>query len=108
MTAIPSFLLHSSMSQIVRVQNKFLHIPSLARVRLGESQLLGRPMLVLQEQNGEYTQIIYRFSAWDKAIYDYKKVQRSITACQDALKRVPWMEDPEAPNPLVETERQLK
>lgn len=98
----------ATMSQIVRIQNKFLHIPSLARVRLSETSFLGRPMLVLQEQNGDYIHVIYRLSAWDKAIYDYKKIQTSITSCQEALKRVPWMEEPVAQNPLVESEIPLQ
>lgn len=96
------------MSQIVRIQNKFLHVPSIARIRLGETQILGRPMLILQEQNGEYTSIVYRFSAWEKAMQDYKKIQTSMTACQEALKRVPWMEEPWVPNPLLESEKPLR
>jgi hypothetical protein len=96
------------MSQIVRIQNQFLHIPSISRVRLTQTPFLGRPLLVVQTHSGEVGEIRYKRKLWDEAILDYKKVYRSLTACQEVLKRLPWMEESvEAYNPLVESERRL-
>lgn len=95
------------MSQILRIQNQFIHIPSLSRVRLVSTPFLGRPLLVLQTHSGEMENITYKRKLWDEAILDYKKIHQSVTACQGALRQVPWMEEP-LYNPLVESERRLK
>ena len=96
------------MSQILRIHNTFIHVPSISRVRLTQTPFLGRPLLILQNHSGDIEEIKYKRKFWDEAILDYKKMYRSISVCQEALRRVPWMEEPSSPNPLLETEKRLQ
>ena len=82
------------MSQIIRIQNKFFHIPSILNVRLQQTLFLKRPQLVLQSSENTFHRVNYGLSlnAWNQAFNDYQRAQASVTACQEALKQVPIFE----------------
>jgi hypothetical protein len=96
------------MSQILRIKNLFIHVPSIARIRILHSPLLHTPQVYLQNHTGEPTLITYRRSEWTTAIQDYKRLHSAVTTCQTALSSVPWMEESELPNPLVESEKPMR
>lgn len=93
------------MSQLVRMKNGLVHIPSVARTRLYASPFLGRPCLLIVNHDGHEAVLHYKLREWPLAILDFKKLETSRTACSDALKKVPLMEEAEAYNPLIESER---
>jgi hypothetical protein len=51
---------------------------------------------------------MYSAAQWDQAKRDYKKLEESRSACYEALKVIPLMEEPSDYNPLVESERPLR
>lgn len=79
------------MSQVLRVRNTFIHVPSIARLHLKKT-ITSRPLLIIQEHNGSYEEIKYRFGNWEEAVADYKRIQTSMVTCRRALKDVPFME----------------
>jgi hypothetical protein len=96
------------MSQILRIQGQVFHIPSIARTRLYSSLYLGRPCLLVMNHSGMETTLQYRTAQWDQAKRDYLKLEACRSACYEALKQIPLMEESEVVNPLVESERQLR
>lgn len=96
------------MSQLLRIQGEMFHIPSIARTRLYSSQFVGRPFILIVNHNGFEQVLKYPLNQWHTASQDYKKLETCRTACFDALKKVPLMEESETYNPLVESERSLR
>lgn len=94
------------MAQILRIQNRIFHVPSIARIRLTDSPFLGRPMIVVQSQSADQTNLTYRFRDWDTATKDFQRLQYSVELCRDALKTVPMME--EVKKPLASVENDMK
>ena len=100
--------LYRSMSQLVRMKNGMIHVPSVARTRLYSSPFLGRPCLLLVNHDGNESFLQYKLREWPLALLDFKKLETARAACSEALKKVPLMEETEVPNPLVESERRLR
>jgi hypothetical protein len=96
------------MSQIIRIQNKFIHVPSISRIRILHSMIFRLPQIYMQDHSGEPTLITYRRRDMNKAVEDYKRLYTAVNTCQIALKQVPWMEEPSEVNPLVESEKPLR
>lgn len=81
------------MSQFVRIKTTVYHVPSIARLSLTDSAVLGRPIIIIQDHSANISRINYGISQWKNAEFDFLRVQRSITACRDALKDVPSIEE---------------
>lgn len=81
------------MAQLLRIQGKMFHVPSLARVRLADTRFLGRPLLVLQDHNADVYHLTYGLNQWERATQDYKLVYTSMEKCKQVLKDVPLMLD---------------
>lgn len=95
-----------SMSQIIRIQSRVLHIPSIARTRLSTTTILGRPLIKIVYHDGNECILYYRPSQWFQATNDYKRLEASRKICYEALKEIPLLE--EDLNPLVESERKMR
>ena len=80
------------MSQILRIQNRIVHVPSLARVRLVESTMLKRPMVVVQYEDADQVNFTYGRRNWEEATKDYKRLTTSMELCRTALKSIPMLE----------------
>ena len=96
------------MSQIVRIQGDVFHVPSIARTRFLSSAYFGRPLLLIVNHSGHEHLLKYPQTQWHTASQDYKKLEACRTACFDALKKVPLMEETQTENPLIESERKLR
>ena len=81
------------MSQLVRIQTKVFHVPSIARLRLTDTTLLGRPMIVIQDHAANVTRITYGVYNWKNAEADYNRLQHSVMVCRDALKHIPSIDE---------------
>jgi hypothetical protein len=101
----PPRYLYRNMSQLLRMKNHMIHVPSVARTRLYASPFLGRPCLLVVNHDGYERILQYKVQEWDLALLDFKKCEASRAACATALKSVPLMEQAETYNPLVESER---
>jgi hypothetical protein len=96
------------MSQLVRIQNEVIHVPSVARTRFYSSPLLGRPFVKVVHHDGHEYILKYKVNQWPTATTEFKKLEVARAACYDALKKIPLMEESETYNPLVESERKLQ
>jgi hypothetical protein len=92
------------MSQILRIQNRIVHVPSLARVRLVESPFLKRPMVVVQYEDADQVNFTYGRRHWDQATKDYKRLITSMELCREALKSIPMLEADETSKEIVDAE----
>ena len=101
-------MLYSTMSQLLRIQGEVFHIPSIARTRFISSTYLGRPFILIVNHSGHEHFLKYSLAQWHTASQDYKKLEASRSACFDALRKVPLMEESQTENPLVEPERKLR
>lgn len=81
------------MSQFVRIQTTVFHIPSIARLRLTDTTILGRPLIVIQDHAANTTHIKYGISQWKNAEFDFLRLQRSVNICREALKDIPAIEE---------------
>lgn len=81
------------MAQLLRIQNRVFHVPSIARIRLTESFFLKRPIIVIQTQTADQTNLMYGFRDWTTATKDFQRLQTSVDLCREALKAIPMMED---------------
>jgi hypothetical protein len=96
------------MSQLLRIQGEVFHIPSVARTRLYSTPYLGRPFILITNHSGAEHILKYALTEWHTASQDYKKLEACRSACFEALKKVPLMEESQAENPLIECERRLR
>lgn len=92
------------MSQILRIQNRIVHVPSLARVRLVESTILKRPMVVVQYEDADQVNFTYGRRSWEEATKDYKRLTTSMELCRNALKSIPMLEADEKAKEIVDVE----
>jgi hypothetical protein len=81
------------MSQILRIQNRIVHVPSVARARLVESPIMKRPMVVVQYEDADQINFSYGRRHWDAATKDYKRLLTSMELCREALKSIPMLEE---------------
>lgn len=93
------------MSQILRIQGQVFHMPSVARVALFSSPFLGFPRIQVINHDGRDYLLKYKINDWEKAQTHFKKLEASRALCYETLKKIPLMEEPSPPNPLVECER---
>lgn len=100
--------LYRTMSQLVRIQGEVFHVPSIARTRLYSSTFLGCPVIKIVIHSGQEYSLRYKARNWIQANQDFKKLEMSRAACQEALKSVPLMAESEVANPLVESEKKLQ
>jgi hypothetical protein len=90
------------MSQILRIQNRIVHVPSLARVRLVESTILKRPMVIVQYEDADQVNFSYGRRKWEEATKDYKRLTTSMELCRQALKSIPMLEADETSKEVTE------
>ena len=79
------------MAQYIRLRNWSVHVPSIVAARIRPSVYLRRPEILVEgfHFSREYR---YRRSEWERAQKEFDELQKSIEACQDALKEIPRIE----------------
>ena len=80
------------MSQLVKIKTTVFHVPSIARLRLTDTTILGRPLIVVQTHAAQVTHMTYGIYQWKEATADYKRLQQSMDMCREALKSIPMLE----------------
>lgn len=77
------------MSQIIRIRNWSIHVPSVARARIVPTFLLRRPLIYMEGYHGQTMEASYLPSEWERAHEDFVRLQHSMAACRKALEHVP-------------------